>query len=340
MGSLAKSGSTQAVFRRAVLVACVMLLAAQWSCQKSGNAGAVAKIQPNATSEAPLASFKPLDDQHNPYRSQYQEWDRWLVSNCKSVHRGYKSNTARSAGAKGQMAFTTMIDAAGYVVPAVESRRRYEEAQKNRTEESFDQDALYITGAGPADKDILYRYRSQIDEVCAQYYPRIPDWLGSNPPLAAILLPNGEVVTQGPLGNGMNKATPPEAPIGNDQPSAKASPAGSGSGNNSNQGWYRYDATGKQLGFTAKPAWWFLYYDANAHGLPAGKMTSRRDGYTIFTDPTTGAITSVYDYDGTRLDAVEPPLRDLHPFIKLRSYRLAQYYKAQNLSARLARNAE
>lgn len=335
MGSFAGTQSAHAVFRCAISVACVLSLTTMWGCQNGNSPGASAKTQSSISKGSQLASFKPLDDQRNPYRGQYQEWDRWLVSNCESVHRGFASNTTGPASATGQMLFTTMIDAAGYVIPAVESRRRFEEAQKNRTEGSFDKDAHYITGAGPADQAMLYRYRSQIDEVCAPYYRRIPDWLGSNSPLAAVLLPNGEVVTQGPLGSGMKKDTPPDTPAGNQQPSTAAKAGGRSSGNGPNQGWYRYDATGKQLGFTTKPAWWFLYYDAAARALPPGKMTSRRDGYTIFTDPATGAVTSVYDYDGTKLDAVEPPLRDLHPFIKLRSYRLVQYYKAQNRTGKM-----
>ena len=329
MGESVMTRSAQVVFRCAFGLACVLSSAWLWGCQNGGQAGADAKSSAVAIKDQPASGFKPLDDKNNPYRGEYEEWDRWLVRNCQSVHRGYRSPQAGSSAQQGQMVFTTMIDAAGYVIPALESRRRFEEAQKNRTEKSFDRDCQYITGSGPAEQDLRYRYLSRLDEVCAPYYRRIPGWLGSNPPSAAILLPNGEVVTQGPLGSGKIGGSSSATHASNPLPPNAAGAAGPGAGTGDDQDWFRYSAEGKQLGSTDKPEWWFLYYDAQARGLPPGTMSFRRDGYAIFKDPESGTITSVYDYDGTRLDAIEPPLRDLHQFARLRGYRLRQLYQAQ-----------
>jgi hypothetical protein len=303
--------------------------------------GANSKAKSTIGKGVPFANFKPLDDKSNPYREQYQDWDRWLVSNCVSVSRGSRQSYAYGPDSpKDQMIFTTILDDAGYVVPAIEFQRRSEDAIRTRTEETLRNDAIVVTGMGPADKEMLDRYISQMDEVRASFYSRIPDWLGSNPPLAAVLLPNGEVVIQGELGSGNSKVTAPGAPAASPQ-STKAAKGGGccGGGTDLNKGWFRYSADGEPLGFTNKPVWWFLYYDAEVNGLPPGALSGRTDGYAIFKNPETGAVMSVYDYDGTKLDAVEPPLRDEHPFSVLRTYRLVQFYNAQLRSAKRAHQA-
>lgn len=334
MGLFAGTQSARVMVRCAMLVASVLFLVLQWGCQDGGILKTSSKTQSMTGSGVPFVNFKPLDDKNNPYRDQYQDWDRWLVGNCNGVQRGIASYASDAVTMKGQMLFTTILDDNGYLVPVIEFQRKSERARKDRTEESFISNSVYITGVGPVVQDMLDRFIAQADEVRASFYPRIPDWLGSNPPLAAVLLPNGEVVTQGQLGSGMSKITAPSTSSPDPQSTKAAKAGGCCGGNDPNKGWFRYSAAGEPLGFTNKPVWWFLYYDAEVNGLPPGAMSGRSDGYAIFKDPETGALLSVYDYDGTKLDAVEPPLRDLHPFAKLRTYRLLQFYNAQNRAAK------
>lgn len=319
-----------------VLVLCyVVLLLAFPGCRSKES-----PADPSGLAGSPMSRYasqwgvKELDDSHNPYKDQYDIWDHWLAANCTGVYRGLAAGSEAIQCERGEMLMSSILDESGYIVPILEFQRQFEESRTIRSEDSFYRNSVIIFAKGPMNESMLKDFQTRVDEVRCTYYQKIPSWLAEKPPLAAVILPNGDVVTKGELGSGMSTIIKPNVDSSQINSAKPASEDGCCGGNDLSSGWFRYSATGEPLGYTNKKAWWFLYYDAEVNDLPPGSMAGRSDGYVIFKDPTSGSVLSVYDYDGILLEPVEPAPRDIHPFSVLRTHRLIMFYNAQQRVAK------
>jgi hypothetical protein len=204
------------------------------------------------------------------------------------------------------------VDESGWVVPSLAFTREREEAMKAGTYDEFCQEIFYLSAEGVMDPALLNSMQQEEWQVRAGYYPRIPDWLGQNPPKCTMFIPDGRFVTYGPIGSYISAHELDE-----------------------NEGWccgskgyYLYDPDGYQLA-QSDCAWFYLFYGSD-RTWPTGECTNRKDGYFIFRDRLTDQILEIYDYDGTLLDTKSPPpMRDLHNFQMVPAYFAMKLYAAQ-----------
>ena len=127
-----------------------------------------------------------------------------------------------------------------------------------------------------------------------------------------MLLPNGDVVTEGMLGE-------------NAKPQSERDCDGS---------WYcRYSIAGELLAKVKSAPWWYLFHNRDELGTPHGKMNIREDGYIWFSSEYTGELLSVWDFDGTRLPDTVPPQRSTLHFDWINAKLLETYYRVSNDAA-------
>jgi hypothetical protein len=312
----------------------VSLCALSLGCQsgtKSKAANKTPAIGTQASALDSLSAIKPLDAPGNPYAGKYQEWDHWIARNAVAVGApGVNLNAVYDFNPEEDPEHTghsVRLDENGYLLPLVEDCRLLEESKavppesrpRFRTVASF----------GKIDPELYAQSVDAYEEARAAYYAPIPAWLAENPPIMTVMLPNGEIVTKGMPGSGLSTVTPESSADGSQLPGKSSSSTGCCGGSAENPGWFRYSADGEMLGSTPREFWWYLYYDPEINPLPEGKMTFRNDAYAIFTDPSTGRILHVLDWDGSPLPAVEPAWRTTQPFSHLTARRLQSYYAAQ-----------
>jgi len=232
---------------------------------------------------------KPLNDKKSPYIGQYAEWDLWVYEHAIGSLLAFKQEEMPADWE----VLTAYVNSDGYMIPMLEYAKLREEAEGNNTFREFKDSIYTLHGAGVIDKALRDRYFDEVDKIRARYFPLIPNWVASSPPRAAMLLPNGDVLTHGPLGEGGDKNEPCCG----------------------DYDYFRYNSNGDQVGDSKRGVWWLLYLDTNSYPMPAGDFEFRKDGYILFKDPMTGDVLSLWDYNGTRLDErLTPPPRDCHYF--------------------------
>jgi hypothetical protein len=290
-------------------------------CQgsRSNGNGSLAADRAGAGKGGGIPAVRALDDPANPYAKQYLALDRWTWEHQVGVYRG-RQPFPRQPGTKGEAKMITLVDEAGFMLPYATYVRSREEAKRDRTEDSFYSQSMFLLAAGAMDQAMIDDGHRTADLITGGFYLPVPDWLVADPPVSAMLLPNGEVVTEGPLGSGAEDGSGTQLDPG----AGKAKGCCGGS----DLGYFRYARDG-QLIRSTKKSWWDLYYDSEVEGgYPPGNMTIRGDGYVVFKDDG-GAVLSAYDYDGSPLGAIDPRPRDIHGFSALRPPHIRALYGAQ-----------
>ena len=296
----------------------------QWGC--GGRAAGGGK---GGYSSSPLiravasGGIKRLDDPHSPYAGRYREWDNWIAQHCVCVSTGWTQQMTRTPGTS-EIVFQTTVDGNGFVLPLLEYYRQREAASSRTQRERFQMNSVFVTALGEMESAEFDQTRAAIAEIIASFYPKIPDWLAQKPPKKAVLLPNGDIATYGPLGSGLtlNQA--------NGGKKTEPTKEGCCGGNDPENGWYRYSSTGEPLGFTNRGHWWYLYYDLDLSGpTPGDDSLIQGDGYTVCRDKKSGDVLAIYDWDGALLDTTVPPERDAHSFTALKPSAIIMYHQAQ-----------
>lgn len=286
--------------------------------------------------DAEIIRVRPPDDPENPYAGQYDDWDLWLYQNAGRENLEQASQWSEQMNERrGQIAalvkageevpekllappfmpddpedpwqrFQVEVTPEGWPLPMRvlwerTSARRY--AQVDLRGERF----LPRPPRGPefsAGGVIPAELQAQMDSAKRRslnaQLPALPDWLAANPPAALVLLPNGEIVTMGPLGG--YDAEQPYRRI-KDLPEEQ-------------RGWFRYSAEGKLLDqyMHAGYDWVRLYHDEHefikTNAEASGLVCSEPLGFLIVRDGEDGPIRSIYDYDGTQLNVDQPLYRN------------------------------
>jgi hypothetical protein len=265
-------------------------------------------------------SIKPLDDPRNPYKDQYGPWDRWLYENLEPVENSGAGDSVANTmeqlkhdisqpntwtGLRGQ------VTAEGYLVPLTVVHKRFEDRCGAGTVEQSSTDERWVIAKGMMDPECYAAMHQSTDRISAAYYHTIPDWLIKNPPSSAMLLPNGDVITNGLLND-------------TSQPSSKDCCGGGGSSI-----FARYDLNGNLISTVKGRHWWYLYYEGKESNPPDGMMVASRDGFVEFTSPNQAEVLSRWDWNGKRLDLSQQVVhRDRHPFTFLSATQLRKYYEA------------
>jgi hypothetical protein len=295
----------------AVRVLCVAALALCLSPAGHATAAAGEAVQAYQGDGSSIA-VRPLDDPANPYRGQYSALERWVVQHAESFEHWHEralaeqqqiSAEAVAKGLQGPVAGpdTTLfvfVDSNGWV-KAEQAQPSYRDPWR---EPGTPHDVLNRTRALPAAPAVqtlsyfipapladlpaeLKAYKQETRERWkAASLPPIPAWLGSRPPLRAIFMPNGDVVTYGPL----NLHYAPRLPEQADDWRPLDVPAG--------EIWYRYSAAGRLLGQHGPEhvygnPWFSLYWPQLEQTLAAFPRAGREldvtySGYWVaLTDP-------------------------------------------------------
>lgn len=294
-----------------ILVICIGFISFL-SCQGEVGRQNPAKLNAiSATGETGVA-LKALDDSANPYRDQYREWDNWIYKQAMTGPVAWRG----SEEPENWTHCTTRVDDNGWLVPSSAFVREREEAMKAGSYDEFCEEIYYLSAEGEMDPDLLQQMQQEEWLVRAEYYPRIPDWFGENPSKCAMFIPDGRIVTYGPVGSYVSAHEIREN---------EGFCCGS-------RGYYLYDQDGKELN-KSECTWFYLFYGLERE-WPEGECTGRKDGYFIFRDRLTDEILQIYDYDGTLLDTrIPPPMRDMHNFQMVPAFFISQLYEAQRANA-------
>ncbi len=289
----------------------------------------VAEINSNTTGIAvrdtagDTVHVRALDDQNNPFREQYGAWDVWLYEHMERLPddapqhvspdpqalmlQSLQESINRPANWTG---LQTRLTSKGYLQPVLEGIKQ-NEYQRGSADLMAPGAEQWISAHGLMDPQTYKQMHTAVDALKASYYQPIPRWLAENPPEAAMLMPNGDVVTSGLLGSGARVFTE------------------SGGVGPRSALLARYDKEGKLVRQVDGADWWYLYYPGGVADRPAGAIAISNDGYVEFTAQPGWNVLSRWDWDGTPLALDAPrPARDYHPFQFLMARAIIDYYAA------------
>ncbi len=278
-----------------------------------GSPGPLAAADPSrlpvaSTPETELA--KPLDDPANPYLKLYTATDVWVFA-----HLGQPGWNAEGGAIPADFqTLEAFVDATGWLVPQSVARQNLEDSIKFRTEDASQAYPVAATASGYMPAELYQAWQQELWNVSAAYYNAVPEWLVQDPPVMALLLPNGDVITLGDLGSAKTISL---EQLNSKDHEQDAPP------------FYRYSAGGKLLG-QSDAFWWDLYLEPGSPAATAQHIKQRNDGYFYELDEQ-GGIKAIYDYDGAVLPSTaEPAPRDYHAFMLLRADQLMLLYNAQH----------
>jgi hypothetical protein len=217
-------------------------------------------------------------DPKNPYLGQYADYDAWIYA------QAYEQAKTPGYIPPDYQGYALEVDADGWPVPLRVSGRRDLEDDGRTPKPHCDN---LIQAYGIMGQTMQEEMDADQLATRAASLPRIPQWLAQQPPAAALVLPGGEVVTRGPLGGAADSAT-------------QGHPA-----------YYRYSADGQELGHTAAGAeWWTLYFQdfAKLKQQHPDSYWEEDLGCVLRLESASGQPRAVYDYHGTKLPGVKPPL--------------------------------
>jgi hypothetical protein len=262
---------------------------------------------------------RPMDDPANPFRGQYNDWDRWLFDNLVATTDGFPPPPGSTfeetkqyldaqllKRAQGQLhtaadaSLRTQVTVDGYLVPVLHGIADWEIAVAAGRSKAYYDALPWVEGTGHMEPALKQAYDLAVDAIRSQNYPAVPDWLVAAPPLGAMLLPNSEILTQGPLGSWHPSDGDPHS-------------ASHAEDLHQSHDWYRYSADGTLLS-QAHGFWWFTYHDPEALGYPEGDPDTSLHGYVTFRAKDSREPLSYWTYDGRRLEQAPSTPMDIHNF--------------------------
>lgn len=261
----------------------------------------------------------PPGEPGSPYAKSYDpEIDGWIFENL--VYIGKRGDYELSCP-EGQYLMETYADDEGYQVPFATFVRQKEAAIKNGKRDSFNsmlEQNTALIAVGEMEEPLISAVRDKQWNIRSEFFMPVPSWLIQNPPTAAMLLPNGDVATKGPVADADPSGLPDPDP----------DPCCGGNGDYM-KGYFLYSPDGELLSFD-QDSFFGLYYKEELSGdLNCAVQETRPDGYTILRG-NSHEVLAVYDYDGTKLQSLDlPPTRDTHPFMLLPTRTLCDIYEAQ-----------
>jgi len=269
-----------------------------------------------------------LDDPANPYRGKYAAWDRWALANAKEqrlVDWG-----AWNAGElpDSQRMIYVKVDQTGYPIPLLDQRAELIEQAHDPNLHKKNDCSVSFMAYGDMPPAMLRELQTAELAHKAKYTSKIPKWLADQPPMWAIVLPSGDVVTRGELGSGR---------------SVDAYFTWRSSWNLPEGNYCRYDRQG-QLAAKLAPGdehWYKLFWPAAQHVLAqygrAQTMTKFSNGCVIVQVYAGKEVLAVYDYDGTVLPAsTDTRARDGNVWDGIIGAEIPALYAVQQQGSRVA----
>lgn len=234
--------------------------------------------------------MRDLSDRESPYRGQYEEWDVWCFEHARDLDSEAVMAYYRGEAPEGWELLFNRVDVEGFVVPQRLSWRQQLERQHDPNYTPEVNCVFTLRGGGTPDAVMIQELNRMKAVLRAGFVPPIPAWLADAPPKWALLMPDGEVVAWGPLGQGGNYALPSHL-------QEPWSPE---------EAYYRYSADGTLLGQTRAGARWYELYFTGYEQLAAeiednGWVRWECNGYLMLSDPQTRRLLAVYDYTGEEL---------------------------------------
>ncbi|MCC7476986.1 hypothetical protein IT575_00890 [bacterium] len=300
---------------------------------------------------------RPLDDPANPYRGQYEDWDRWFYGNYFAPNwtepdfEPLKQARIKEQGGKSDQwrDYHSFVSADGWLIPQRQTWRKQTQLPAGATLASSSGGFFPEIG-----DELLFRYRSagcmpvamaerrSHEEALAMApdYPPIPGWLGGNPPQEALMTLEGDWLCLGPLGGQVSAADWPEAP-GVWYEATRREPC------------FLYDKDGKlliramQIGVPRGPGGFAALYGNQELAMQLNFVSGRRDsndaniygiwwtGRGIFPDAGKSPREPIKlqwarDYHGADID-LNAPLRPYHATLcmPISAEQLGLLYRAQ-----------
>jgi hypothetical protein len=280
------------------------------------------------------------DDPANPYRGQYSDWDRWIWQQFGARDpkepRFYAPGDKRIGGTWAnyyrtwRSVFVPVTDD-GAQVPLVvvgqqDAQRELGWDRRDPSNHEWKSGNYSMSAAGELDWAQWTQYTAARLGNALGLYPRMPDWLLAQPVAYVSFVPNGDVVTHGPLGSydtSPDLDLPDRYKAGRDAPYHVYGPDG------------RLKATLplRQTGGWARH-YWPAELAAKIDAWQAeGRSIETEDGYTlIFSGPRYGkdekgnshkvdpppALIAAYDWNGTPMDIAQPLTRPDYHTLSLR----------------------
>jgi hypothetical protein len=272
----------------------------------------------------------PRDAADNPYRGQYTAWDDWVWQQYAA------RNPNEKLGAPGQSIAQPVnyysvwrelwlpVDAQGALLPLAqaglaEARSRLGFDHRSPRGWDWRTGAYQFNANGELDDAQWTQFMAEKLRLTLALYPTAPDWLASQPAAHVVFVPNGDIVTYGPLGS---FDTAPDTKYADRFKAGATAP------------WYVYGADGQLKGTVPSGGEWVQFYRSDAlkaqlaADTAAGRFVNVVDGITVvFAGPTyttdanhyihwvepQPALVAAYAWDGTPLDTAQPlTLPDYH----------------------------
>jgi hypothetical protein len=291
-----------------------------YSCQ-----GRNKVIAPENHTIASVGDVIALDDPRNPYFGQYTEGDYWTYEHAMDITRGFiRTPFEQSNFGKSDVNFMLgWVDDRGCLIPYLSYAAESHLICYNDQVNDFWKDKNVLYAFGSMDKELIERIHSAQLKAYAYLYPQIPTWLASSPPISAMLLPNGDVISKGLLGSYSAQENLLDTRIG------------SCCGGSEDLMWCLYNADGELQATSKDHLWIDLYVSLRTlpYNLNNCSVDIRRDGYHIFRATETREIIVVLDYDGADMHLkTEPPYRSALQFSFIGAKTLQDLRKAQDLA--------
>ncbi|MCC7476983.1 hypothetical protein IT575_00875 [bacterium] len=282
----------------------------------------------------PFTKVAELDAPGNPYAGQYQPWDSWIRENANRDNprqqqrwqdgRAKRSELEQAAKLAGRelddtdraiirriendpsdpwRRFYVEVEAGGWQVPALlDFERRWQRLGQQDLRlwnRGFDDGEWELKAGGDMPADLQAQYDEALNALRAQRYPLIPDWLVAAPVQQACFMPNGDVITRGPLG-----AWDPDDSKDYWDRAALVE-----------KSWYRYSPDGTLLGSLPQDsAPWCAFYNMSMlaqHDAEkaAGRMIFDYRGVWLSLAQNSGELFAAWDWNGMPLAIDQPIIR-------------------------------
>jgi hypothetical protein len=284
---------------------------------------------------------KALDDPANPYREQYGAWDYWMFEqqgqrnpaeaafrkqqNAQPKFTNAADGTVKTGGefegggwvpytpplAEQWRDFNVHVDEQGWVIPYLQSqqtawgwRLKPEKwtSMYARTVPGDREYTFHTGGEMPAATRaaLLDELRTLLPD---RFPPEPPTWMRAAPPYAFLVTPEGEYITEGPLGSWREDWKLRDPAWQTDRRQTRSA-----------HGWYHYSANGELLGSIKGYSWLPLlnarYDELKAAGEAQGYDVMDYFGYLTWMtrrvegEPFSGGdIARKWDYDDTEVAA-------------------------------------
>ncbi len=235
--------------------------------------------------------MRDLDDPQNPYLGQYSEWDYWCLANANPMNSEDWSEWSDGNVPATRRMVSYGVDKDGFPVPLLTQRQQQMERLHDASLAPENACVVSFMVYGDIPPELDERMLAAEMQLKARYAPGIPQWLAQEPPLWALVLPTGEVVTAGELGAGRDFDMNYTRKLKADLPPYSC---------------YRYSAAGELMAQT-KPGeqWYTLFWPESATVLgqynPDDTIYWIENGYVVVRDYRNWTVAALYDFDGSPL---------------------------------------